>query len=154
MQLDEKKESDSQARTSKKRFNAHMDHKPSDENDKAISFINKSDLGWKADVCKLQAHHADYGKHCEGLKAQQLAQVEAELEENKKAKEFGPKSGKEFTAALEKAQSWYKNYNSAQDIPDNMIPDSYDFRNIDGFDFTNPLRDQGACGSCYTVSFT
>jgi len=42
-----------QSRTSKKRFNAHMDHEPSDENDKAISFINKSNLGWKADVCKL-----------------------------------------------------------------------------------------------------
>eukprot|EP00356_Strombidium_inclinatum_P003629 CAMPEP_0170485226 /NCGR_PEP_ID=MMETSP0208-20121228/4534_1 /TAXON_ID=197538 /ORGANISM="Strombidium inclinatum, Strain S3" /LENGTH=279 /DNA_ID=CAMNT_0010758809 /DNA_START=1218 /DNA_END=2053 /DNA_ORIENTATION=- len=45
-------------------------------------------------------------------------------------------------------------YKNAEDIPDNMIPESYDFRNIDGFDFTNPLRDQGACGSCYTVSFT
>jgi len=83
-----------------------------------------------------------------------LAQTESELEENKKAKEFGPKSGKEFQDALEKAQSWYKKYSSAQDIPDSLIPESYDFRNIDGFDFTNPLRDQGACGSCYTVSFT
>ena len=27
-------------------------------------------------------------------------------------------------------------------------------RDIDGYDFTNPLRDQGSCGSCYTVSFT
>lgn len=35
-----------------------------------------------------------------------------------------------------------------------MIPDQYDFRNLEGFDFSNPLRDQGACGSCYTVSFT
>jgi cathepsin C len=35
-----------------------------------------------------------------------------------------------------------------------LLPESYDFRNIDGFDFTNPLRDQGGCGSCYTVSFT
>lgn len=49
---------------------------------------------------------------------------------------------------------WYNKYNSADEIPDKLIPESYDFRNIDGFDFTNPLRDQGACGSCYTVSFT
>lgn len=83
-----------------------------------------------------------------------MAQIESELEENKKAKEFGPKSGKEFTDALEKAQSWYTKYASANEIPDSAIPDSYDFRNVDGFDFTNPLRDQGACGSCYTVSFT
>jgi len=47
-----------------------------------------------------------------------------------------------------------KKYKSADEIPDNLIPDGYDFRSIDGFDFTNPLRDQGACGSCYTVSFT
>jgi len=32
-----------------------------------------------------------------------LAQTESELEENKKSKEFGPKSGKEFTDVLEKA---------------------------------------------------
>lgn len=51
-------------------------------------------------------------------------------------------------------QQWYTNYSSADEIPDNMIPESYDLRTIDGFDFTNPLRDQGACGSCYTVSFT
>jgi hypothetical protein len=51
-------------RTSKNRFNAHVEHIASDENDKAISFINKGNFGWKADVCKLQKHHADYGSHC------------------------------------------------------------------------------------------
>jgi hypothetical protein len=35
------------------RFNAHAEHKASDETDKAISFINNNDLGWTADVCKL-----------------------------------------------------------------------------------------------------
>jgi len=25
--------------------------------------------------------------------------------------------------------------------------------NIEGFDFTGKVRDQGSCGSCYTVSF-
>ena len=67
--VEEEKKTLTTSRTSKKRFNAHMDHEPSDENDKAISFINKSNLGWKADVCKLQKHHSDYGKHCDGLKA-------------------------------------------------------------------------------------
>jgi len=37
----------------KRRFNAHKDHKPSDETDAAITFINSQNLGWKADVCKL-----------------------------------------------------------------------------------------------------
>ena len=60
----------------------------------------------------------------------------------------------EFKAALAQAQSWGKRYNSPDDIPDNEIPESYDFSNIGGYDFTGPIRDQGACGSCYTVSFT
>lgn len=52
-------------RQSSKRFNAHMDHRPSLETDLAISFINSQDLGWKADVCKLSQTHSDYGSHCE-----------------------------------------------------------------------------------------
>ena len=59
-----------------KRFNAHMEHVPSDENDLAISFINSGNFGWKADVCKLQKHHADYGSHCDG-EANLLAQVDS-----------------------------------------------------------------------------
>jgi C1A family cysteine protease len=39
-------------------------------------------------------------------------------------------------------------------IPDNEIPSEYDFRWINGYDFTNPVRDQGHCGSCYTVAFS
>jgi Fe-S cluster biogenesis protein NfuA len=31
---------------------------------------------------------------------------------------------------------------------------SFDLRNVDGFDFTGKIRDQGGCGSCYTVAFT
>lgn len=72
------KSSKSQVRTkgrdSSNRFNAHAEHKASDETDKAITFINNNDLGWKADVCKLQKHHADYGSHCEAQeKAHSLA---------------------------------------------------------------------------------
>jgi len=39
------------------------------------------------------------------------------------------------------------------DIPDSMVPESYDFTNIGGYDFMGPVRNQGPCGSCYTVSF-
>jgi hypothetical protein len=63
----------SAGRSAKTRFNAHMEHTANDETDKAISFINKNDLGWKADVCKLQKHHADYGSHCEAQEAATLA---------------------------------------------------------------------------------
>jgi len=35
------------------------------------------DIGWKADVCKLQKHHASYGSHCDNKdEAVNLAQVE------------------------------------------------------------------------------
>jgi len=52
-------------RTSHKRYNAHHAHVASDENDLLISTINDMDLGWKADVCKLQKNHANYGAHCD-----------------------------------------------------------------------------------------
>lgn len=45
-------------------------------------------------------------------------------------------------------------YKNAQEIPDGDIPDSMDFRDIDGYDFTSYFRDQAHCGSCYTISFT
>jgi len=47
-----------------------------------------------------------------------------------------------------------KKYGDAAEIPDEDLPDSLDFRNIDGYDFTSFFRDQGHCGSCYTISFT
>ena len=30
--------------------------------DLLISTLNDADLGWKADTCKLQKHHAKYGE--------------------------------------------------------------------------------------------
>lgn len=47
-----------------------------------------------------------------------------------------------------------KAYNHVSEIPDEELPESLDFRNIDGYDFTSYFRDQGHCGSCYTISFT
>ena len=47
-----------------------------------------------------------------------------------------------------------KSFSSAEDIPDSDLPEKLDFRNIDGYDFTSYFRDQGHCGSCYTISFT
>lgn len=43
-----------------KRSNPHHDHVPSDEMDAAIEAINTSDLGWKADTCKLSKNHHMY----------------------------------------------------------------------------------------------
>jgi hypothetical protein len=49
----------------------HLEHKPSDEIDLLISSVNEADLGWKADVCKYQKHHANYGAHCDLQLAQE-----------------------------------------------------------------------------------
>lgn len=98
-----------------KRINAHLEHVPSDETDLAISFINSQDFGWKADTCKLQKHHADYGSHCENEEI--LAQTgsftdlddqntsKANSTQTHKKPQFGD-SSKEFKKALEKVQSW------------------------------------------------
>lgn len=60
--MDDKPESGptKKSNTVKKKQNLHLAHIPSDENDLLISIINSNDLGWKADTCKLQTHHADY----------------------------------------------------------------------------------------------
>jgi len=55
--------------------------------------------------------------------------------------------------AVKKAQSWSQVYAKAEDIPDDKIPEQYSFKDIEGFDFTLPVRDQKSCGSCYTTSF-
>lgn len=141
--------------------------------DLLISTVNQANLGWKASTCKLQKSHKDYGKgqNCEDddflmiadddtAKSRpihpqnMLAQVSNEQRVGMTLYEFGAQDDKLFKETLEKAQKWQKQYKNAQDIPDSDIPDSYDFRNINGYDFTGPVRDQGKCGSCYTVAFT
>ena len=67
---------------------------------------------------------------------------------------FGQKDDPKFAKTLEKAQQYQKKYKKANDIPDDDLPDSLDWRNYDGYDFTSYFRDQGKCGSCYTISFT
>jgi hypothetical protein len=44
-------------------------------------------------------------------------------------------------------------YPEASMIPDSELPEQWDWRNVNGFDFTGPVRDQKACGSCYAMAF-
>lgn len=55
--------------------------------------------------------------------------------------------------ATQNVQSWKSKYATIDDIPESEIPKAYDLRNIEGYDFTGNVRDQGPCGSCYTMSF-
>ena len=92
-------------RSRQKRKNLHLSHRPSDEMDLLIDEVNAADLGWKADVCKYQKHHAKYGSHCDALN---LAQTKGKddnlqvLEDAIDAKKFGDKKDPKFLAALEK----------------------------------------------------
>lgn len=118
----------------------------------------------------LTKTHAKYDKtKCGGADSKQpssLTQVEKnkwkELEKDKKKvyaksklsgqKKFGEDT-KEFKDSVEHAQSFGKKYQSIDDMPDSMVPEKWDFRNIKGYDYTGELRDQGACGSCFTMGF-
>lgn len=129
------------------RHNTHLEHVPTDETDLLISTINEMDLGWKADVCKYQKTHSKYGDHCD--QPVMLAQTSSsETSEN----EFG--QGANFKAALDEAQKYMTKYPNTDAIPDSELPDNHDWRAIGGYNFMNEHRDQGHCGSCYTVSFT
>ena len=42
----------------------------------------------------------------------------------------------QFKNAVNKVQHWAKKYKTYDEIPDELIPSEYDFRNIEGYDFT------------------
>ena len=128
--------------------NWHATHKPSDRMDLLISAVNKADLGWKADTCKLQKHHPDH--NCgetslaqTGSSTDEAAEVEADAEVNEAL----------FKKSLASAQEWATKYDTAASIPDSDLPESYDFRSVHDHDFTTAPRDQGHCGSCFTFGF-
>ena len=43
--------------------------------------------------------------------------------------------------AVEKAQSARKKYATAEEIPDEELPDNFDWRNIGGYNFAGPVKD-------------
>ena len=85
--------------------------------DLLIETINGMDIGWKADTCKLQKHHASYGSHCDLNEDDLLLQVEDDIkvkkdEKSKESSKDGEKpkekpkvfgEGPEFAKVLEQA---------------------------------------------------
>lgn len=118
------------------RVSPHHSHKPNAHTDRLIELINTNELGWKADPCKLQTHHHMYAEHCK-KPAVALAQVKSgeEFERN----QFG--QGEGFEKALEKAQRYQKKYTSSELIKDEELPKHFDWRNVEGYDFTGEIRD-------------
>lgn len=60
--------------------------------------------------------------------------------------------GEAYQEAFKKLEEW-KKFADPSAIPQDKVPESFDLRNISGFDFTGKVRDQGGCASCYTMSF-
>lgn len=54
---------------------------------------------------------------------------------------------------MKEAQHWQNHYKNSEEIPDELVPEKHDPRNINGYDFTGDIRDQKECGSCYTLGF-
>lgn len=134
----------SKVRKGKKGFrsNEFADHTPSEATDLEITEHNSSNQSWTANTCMLSKSHPDHGgKKCS--KPLNLAQTSSKLDT----------SSQSYLKALATAQSWSQLYSSADEIPDDKLPESYDFRNLDGHDLTGPVRDQEHCGSCHTLSF-
>ena len=95
-----------------RRRNLHFDHKPSAKMDVLIHTINNSDIGWKADACKL----SNPPKNCHENKINKLAQVSNADETHA----FG--EGAEFDKVKEKVQKYQNRYKSANEIPDTELP--------------------------------
>lgn len=47
---------------------------------------------------------------------------------------------KAYKQKIESAQQWQKTYSSAAEIPDDKVPDNYDFRNINGVNLLTETR--------------
>jgi hypothetical protein len=82
-----------------------------------------------------------------------IGQMLSDVESEEQKKPFGNSDDTDFVKALDYAQQWQKKYESSDKIPDAEIPANHDFRDIQGYDFLNEHRDQGSCGSCYTIGF-
>lgn len=63
--------------------------------DLLIETINGMDIGWKADTCKLQKHHASYGSHCDKDDDELLLQLEDDITKVIKKEEKDAKKTKE-----------------------------------------------------------
>jgi hypothetical protein len=109
----------------KRRAHKHIDFVPREETDLLIETINSLDLGWKADTCMLRKEKGS--KKCEEpLNLAQTSRIHGKALYQK---------GDGYKAAVEEAQAFMKKYEKPEDIPDDELPENFDWRNVKGYDF-------------------
>lgn len=65
-------------------------------------------------------------------------QTLVQIDDQEEKRSFGDKN---FAETLAIVQKWRKKYNNSREIPIEQIPQHYDFRNINGYDFTSKVMD-------------
>ena len=137
-------------------------HRPSKKSDELIMLINsnKDKYSWEANTCMLTKTHYAYPGEDECNSMVQLSDdvfdedvVEPTPKPESTASLAQAAKATEGSGPQSFAESWSKKYPDTKSIPDSVVPAEFDLRNVQGTDYTNPVRDQAQCGSCYAMSF-
>ncbi|TNV80537.1 hypothetical protein FGO68_gene13534 [Halteria grandinella] len=118
-----------------------------------VDYVNENNsTSWKAHVDERYAglNMAQVRMHLKNGQKQsraknRLTQTNQIFEDHKDLND--PK----YAQTMKKAQKYLNT--PVEDMRDEDLPEEWDWRKVDGVDFTSPIRDQGGCGSCYTISF-
>ena len=106
---------------------------PSEENDAMIDAINNSNIGWKADVCGYTKTNPNRPATCDTK-----MHVQTGLNEGQQL--FLQSESKAFKDSYAEATKWLHKYNHASLIQDDELPENFDWRNMNGVDYTNEVR--------------
>ena len=118
-----------------------------------VEYVNTNKFTWKAQInprfsglslAELK-QDASVGPTHQRILAQTNAHSVESVDEEKLLRNV------DFLKVWTEAKQYWNT--SIEDFNEKELPASWDWRNISGYDFTTPVRDQGGCGSCYTISF-
>eukprot|EP00347_Sterkiella_histriomuscorum_P015978 403354969 len=120
-----------------------------------VNFINNNNFTWKASL-----HNRFHGLTLGQIKLKNynpnsaskiLTQTNSYSSDESQDQDDKILENKDFLKALNKSRQYFDL--KLDDIKESDLPQTWDWRDVDGYDFTGPTRDQKGCGSCYTMSF-